>query len=172
MANIFNIDWDNVVENLTPWFWRETASGTEHKLLPYLRSMIAPVQDISDDLLTLNTETIDFLKYTGQHKALEEYLNDTYDVTLRRIFITENDIAGIDSVNIYQSGEAAATTYTIYQSGEVVVAPIAFYQSGEGITADNFTVNIPVTIITVSALLTAQLRNYVKASKNWNVVTF
>lgn len=172
MANIFNINWSNVVENLTPHFWRTTNEDLEAKIIPYLRSMISPVQDISDDLLALQNETVDFLKYTGQHLALEYYLNDTYDVTLRRIYITENDIASIDAVNLYQSGETNPTPLVFYLSGEVNPVPIAFYQSNEGITADNFTVNIPSTIVYDTTVLDAQLRNYVEASKNWDVVTF
>ena len=172
MANIFNIDWNNVVENLTPWFWRKTASGTENKLMPELRSMIAPVQDISDDMNTLQTNTLEFLNYTGQHKAMEEYLNDLYDPSLRRIYITENDIAGIDAVNLYQSGEVNPEPYTFYQSGEVNPGPIAFYQSGEAVVDDNFTVNIPSSIVYDADRINSQIRNYIEASKNWDIVTF
>lgn len=172
MTNIFNIDWGNVTENLTPWFWRKDNNDNESKLIAYLRSMIAPIQTISNTLLAFQQETIDFLKYTGQHTSLEEYLNDTYDTTLRRIYITENDIAAIDAVNMYLSGETNPSPLSFYLSGEVVPVPIAFYLSGEGLVDNNFTVNIPVAVVFDTTVITAQLRNYVEASKNFNFVTF
>jgi hypothetical protein len=171
MANIFNIDWNNVVLNLTPWFWRDTTSGAEAKLIPYERSMIKPVQDVSTDLYNFETETTEFLSYTGQHKVLEEYLNNNYDNTLRRIYITENDIASIDTTSMYQSGETNPDPISMYQSGETNPTPIAFYQAGEGISGDNFTVYIPFAVTFDSTVVTSQLRNYVEASKNFNIVT-
>ena len=166
MANIFEIDWDNVIENLTPHFWRTS------KLLAYLRSMIQPVQDISDDLLDLQNETTAFLSYTGQHLALEAYLNDTYDITLRRIFITENDIAAVDPISIYLSGESTSAPLELYLSGEAAIAPVGIYLSDEGVVSDNFTVHLPSAIVYDADTITAQLRNYVEASKNWDIVTF
>lgn len=172
MANIFNIDWSNVTANLTPYFWRDTFDGNEAKLLPYLRSMIQPVQDISDNLLSLQTETVNFLQYTGQHKVLEEFLNDTYDTALRRIFITENDIASLDPIDIYLSGETTSTPLELYLSGETPIIPITIYVSNEVLVDNNFTVNIPASITFDTLTVTNQLKNYVEASKKFNIITF
>jgi hypothetical protein len=166
MANIFNIDWNNVGKNLIPHFWRDGSFEA------YIRSILAPIQTNSDNLLSLQQETVNFLKYTGQHKVLEEYLNDTYDPLSRRIYITENDIAGIDPIAIYISGETTDTPLTFYLSGESNPAPLSFYLSGEASTGDNFTVNIPTVIVFTETIITSQLRNYVEASKNFNFVTF
>jgi hypothetical protein len=173
MANIFDINWANVTENLTPWFWRKTADNQEAKMLPYWRSMITPVQDISDDLLELQLETVDFLQYTGQHKVLEEYLNNLYDNALRRIYITENNIAAIDPVQMGVSDDAVVPGEVVMGiSGDTVIVPVAMALSGEGLVDSNFTVNIPTSIVFDSDILTAQLRNYVEASKTFNFVTF
>lgn len=166
MANIFNIDWNNVGKNLTPYFWRDGS------LSAYIRSVLAPIQTNSDNLLTLQQDTVDFLQYTGQHKVLEEYLNDLYDPLSRRIYITENDIAGLDPVLFYLSGETVSETLTFYLSGESNPAPLAFYLGNEAATGNNFTVNIPTSIVFDEDIMTAQLRNYVEASKNFNFVTF
>jgi hypothetical protein len=172
MANIFDITWSTVTSNLTPWFWRETVDNNETKLLTYLRSMIKPIQDISDNLLTLQTETVDFLQYTGQHKVLEEYLNDLYDPTLRRIFITENDIAPLDPIDIYISGETTSTPLEIYLSGETPLVPVVIYQSNEVLIDNNFTVNVPASISFDILTMTNQLKNYTEATKVFNIVTF
>ena len=172
MANIFNLNFNNIVENLIPWFWRRTFDLNETKLLANSRSIIKPIQDISDSLLLLQQNTNNYLNYNGQHKILEEYLNDNYDNILRRIYITENNIAGIDEIKMYQTGEVNPEPLVFYQTGEVNPVPLAFYQTNEGITDNAFTVNIPVSITYNSIVLTAQLRNYVEATKNFNFVIF
>lgn len=271
MANIFNIDWFNVVENLTPYFWRsggdmkisggdleleqsddqnieailvankgqfyespllgyginkrtngpfrtleerkdirealkrdnydvkeltitrdpltigvdasqpnanvdifieETASA-ENNLIAFLRSVIKPVQSISDDLLALQTATITFLDYNGQHKVLEEYLNDTYDFTTRGIFITENDIAsGTQALDMYLQSETDPLPTSIYLQSEVNPAPITMFLQGEGSGINSFTVNVPVAVVFDETTLRAQLSNYVIATKEYNIITF
>lgn len=166
MANIFNINWKNVATNLLPHFWR---GGT---LEAYVQAIFAPIQTNGDSLLALQEETVDFLQYTGQHKVLEEYLNNVYDPISRRIFITENNIAGIDPITFYISGESVPDTLTFYLSGESNPAPLSFFLGNEAATGNNFTVNIPTTIVFDEVIVTAQLRNYVEASKNFNFVTF
>jgi len=166
MANIFDIDWNNVGTNLVPHFWRKDA------LLAYVHSIYAPIQELSDSLLAFQQETETFLKYTGQHKVLEEYLNDTYDVTLRRIFLTENDIAAIDAISIYLSGETTSAPLELYLSGETPTVPVNIYLSGEAIIGYNFTVHVPTAIVFDSSLMTSRLNNYVEASKIFNIVTF
>jgi len=172
MANIFNITWSNVVENLIPWFWRETTNGNEAKILPYLRSIINPVQTISDNLLSLEETTIDFLNYNGQHKILEEYLNDLYDITLRRIYITENNIGSIDKLAIGLTSDTITSPITIGLSSEIVSIPLVIGLSGEILAGFNFTINIPVSITYNTIVLTAQIKNYSEASKTFNFTIF
>ena len=172
MANIFNITWSNVTENLTPWFYRRTNDDNESKLLPYLRSMISPIQTITSELNILRSETLTFLNYTGQHKSIEEFLNDNYDLVLRRIYITENNIASIDAINLYISGEPNTTPISMYLSGEVVTVPITFYLSGEGLTSANFTIHMPSSISYDSILLDSRLRDFISASKQYNIIIF
>ena len=61
--SIFNIDWYNVVENLTPSFWRKTKAGLEAKMIPNLRSVVTPVQELSDTLLAFQTEIANLNTY-------------------------------------------------------------------------------------------------------------
>jgi len=170
MANIFNIDWNNVGINLLPWFYRATSDDNEAKIVPFIRSIYAPIQDISDNLLTLEQDTIEYLNYSGQHKILEEYLNDLYDVTLRRITITENNLASIDAIQMGLTSDTIIDKIEIGLSGETVTIAIAISLSGESLSGNNFSVNMPASITFDTILLTAQLRNYVEASKNFNFI--
>jgi hypothetical protein len=172
--SIFNINWFNVVENLTPSFWRETKTGLEAKIIPYLRSVVAPIQELSDDLNLFQTQTMTFLDYTGQHLALENYLNDNYDNTQRRIFINENNIVtGATLIDLYLQGETDPSPQDIYLQGEPSGTPFSLYLQGEVIGAIyNFTINIPVTISFDSTVVTRQVKNYSEAAKTFNIVTF
>jgi len=153
-------------------FIEETAS-VESNLIAYLRSVIKPVQDISDDLLTLQTDTITFLDYNGQHKVLEEYLNDNYDATTRGIFITENNVSsGAQALDIYLQGELDPSPTSIYLQSEVNPAPITMFLQGEGTGINSFTVNVPVAVVFDETTVRAQLSNYVIATKEYNIITF
>lgn len=172
MAGIYNITWANVGRNLLFWRWRRDKDGNKSKLMAYIESVMSSVQVLSSKLDTLDDETNDFLQYTGQHKVLEELLNNKYDEVQRRIYITENDIAGIDPVVMYLSGEAAAQPVVMYLSGEAAPVPVAMYLSTESLINNNFTINIPLAVIYTEATLRSQLDNYVLAGKNYNIVTF
>ena len=173
MANIFNIDFSNVGENLVPHFWRKQKSGVENDLVAYIRSVLAPIQNVSDDLLTLQQNTKEFLDYNGQHAVLEEYLNDLYDVTLRRIYITENDLpSGAFNFDLYLQSETDLSPISIYLQNETNPGPFSLYLQGESPSEHHFTVNIPVAIIFNTNLITAQIQNYSIAGKLFNIVTF
>jgi hypothetical protein len=172
--SIFNINWNNVVENLIPSFWRETKTGLEARVLPYLRSIIKPLQDLSDVLYLLEINTKAFLDYTGQDLALENYLNDNYDNTQRRIFITENNVInGTQTVDIYLQGESDPSPTSVYLQVESGGIPFSLYLAGEAVSPSyNFTINIPSSISFDSTLITRQIKNYSEASRVFNIITF
>lgn len=172
MAGIYNINWRNVGKNLLFWRWRKNASEKKSILLALIEAIMSSIQILSDKLNTLDDVTDDFLKYTGQHKILEEYLNDKYDEVQRRIYITENNIANLDPVVMGLSGETVAQPVVMGLSGETVAVPVVMGLSGETLIQNNFTVNIPTSIIYNESTLRTQLNKYVMAGKNYNIVIF
>lgn len=172
MAGIYNIDWQNVGRNLTFWRWRKTTDDQDAKLSANVRSVMASFQVLGDKLNTLDDETVDFLQYTGQHKVLEEFLNDKYDEVQRRIYITENDIEQLDPIKIGLSGETVPQDIEIGLSGESVLVPIKIGLSGEILLDNNFTIHIPISVIYDDPTIRSQLSNYVLAGKQYNIVTF
>jgi hypothetical protein len=172
MAGIYKIDWKNVGENLLFWRWRTTKSGNKSKLLAYIEAIMSSIQVLSDKLNILDDQTDDFLKYTGQHKVLEEFLNDKYDSVQRRIYITENEIAGLDPVVMGISGDTISQPVVMGITGDTVAVPVAMALSTEVLGDNNFSVNIPSAVVYNEATLRAQLDNYVLAGKNYNIVIF
>lgn len=172
MGNIYDINWKNVGRNLLFWRWRRTNNGSESKLLAYINSIMYSIQVLSNKLLNLQQETVDFLQYTGQHKILEEYLNDKYDVTLRRIYIVENDIEQFDPVIMGLAGEIVPSPVVIGITSDTVTIPIVMALAGEVLVDNNFTVYIPIAIVYDENTLRAQLNNYVLAGKTYNILTY
>lgn len=172
MANIYNITWSNVGKNLMFWRWRRNKNNKESKLLAYIRSIMGSIQILSDKLFALQQETVEYLQYNGQHKVLEEYLNNIYDIVQRRIYITENDIAQLEPVAIGLSGEVVQNEVVIGLVGDTITTPISLALSNEILESNNFTVNIPIAIVYDANVITAQLRNYVLAGKNFNIITY
>jgi len=172
--SIFDIYWFNVGENLTPSFWRKTKAGLESKLIPFIRSILAPVQELNDLLFDYQRAIKSYLDYTGQHIALEEYLNKTYDIVDRRIFITENNIVnGAQNVDLYLKGEVDPTPLSLYLQGEAADVPFSLYLQGESIPDTyNFTINIPLVVGFNADTVTRQVKNYSEAAKTFNIVTF
>jgi len=172
--SIFNIYWANVGENLIPSFWRKTKAGLEAKIVPYIRSILAPIQELSDDLLAFQISTVTYLDYTGQHLALESLLNDIYDPDQKRIFITENNIVnGAINLDLYLEGETDPTPISLYLQGESSPIPFSLYLQGESISSThNFTINIPAIISFDSNIISKQVKRYSEAAKTFNIVTF
>ena len=163
--DIYKIDFAKVSERLTPFFWRTPI------YLSYLKSALAPLQTDNNEFFAYVSAVWTKLQYTGQHLALEEFLNDNYDDTLRRIFIDENNLT-FERIDLYDDGEVDPTPLSLYDDGEIDPAPISLYDDGEGLGGDNFTVNIPVAIVFNEDILRSQLDFYVIAGKNYNIVTF
>ena len=163
--NKYNSDFAKFAKNLLPWFYR---FGW---LKDFIYSLIKPLQDVSDNFYSTISTVDTYLKYTSQHLSMEEMLNDRYDSTLRRIYITENDVIGSDK-DIYQQSEINPEPRSIYQQGEDNPVPINIYQESEyPILTYSFTINIPVAITYNSDQFEALIGAYI-GERTYNVVTF
>lgn len=162
---IYTINFAVVSERLAPWFWRKPI------FLAYIKAALAPLQENNTEFAAIVGALWAKLSYTGQHLVLEEYLNDTYDDSLRRIFIDENDLVST-SIDIYKQGENDPSPTSIYKQPETNPAPFSMYKQGEGQGGDNFTINIPAAISFNEATLRGNVDFYVIAGKNYNIVTF
>lgn len=162
---VYSINFAVVSERLTPWFWRRPV------WLSYLKAALTPLQTNNSEMSAFVNSVWTKLSYTGQHLALEEFLNDTYDDTLRRIFIDENNIT-FETLDIYKQGETDPSPISIYLQSEVNPAPFSIYKQGEGLGGDNFTINIPAAVSFDEDTLRSMVDFYVIAGKNYNIVTF
>ena len=108
---------------------------------------------------------------TGQHLSLEEYLNDLYDATLRRIYITENDLPAAGET-WYLQPETDPQPKTWYLQGEGDPVPKTWWLQSEVVQQNHFTINIPVAISYVEEVLRGQVDPYVVNAYNYDIQTF
>lgn len=161
----YKIDFQNYVVNSLAHFYRFDW------LQDYLFSLIDPVQDINDEFYSTMVDVNDYLSYTSQHLAMEELLNDKYDIELRRIFITENNVTG-QTIDIYKQSETDPSPTSIYKQTEINPAPIAMYKQSEfPISNFDFSINIPVSITYDSDILDRLIKSYID-TRTYNIITF
>jgi len=161
----YKVDFQNFSTNALAWFYRF------EWLKDFIFSIIAPLQDINDEFYARMVTVNNYLSYTSNHLAMEELLNDNYDLDLRRIYITENNITG-QLIDIYQEAETTPLPVSIYKQGEVNPIPIVTYKQSElPVSLYDFTINIPISITYDSDIFDKLVTSYVD-TKTYNVVTF
>lgn len=169
-SSIYTINFSKLAQRIVPWFWRKDI------LCSYLTVALSPLQTDNSEAMEYITDTWNKLSYTGQHLALEEFLNDNYDNADRRIYISENNIYAT-SIDMYKDGETDPSPIDFYKDGETIESSISLYLDSEivdesGGGSYNFIVHIPSDVSYDENVLRKQLDYYVLADKNYNIVTF
>lgn len=162
-------DFKNIARSLLPHFWRKPI------FVSYVKAGVDGLQSLHDDSYTpLETKVLEWVKYNGQHMVLEEYLNNTYDNTLRRIYIDENDVTRAFGNPLALNGEFNSTITDLGLNGETNDPEVDF-----GINADassfgnNFTIFIPNALLGLDeTLLRSRIDRWVAAGKIYDIQYF
>ncbi|QHN64839.1 hypothetical protein [Bergeyella cardium] len=81
----YNLEINKLIELLTPTFLRK------EKLLAWLRSLHFPLQKVLDDFHFERKQNLYNLSHNGQMCYLRKVLNDKFDISERRIKITDGN---------------------------------------------------------------------------------
>lgn len=134
------------------------------------------IQSFHDDTyLPFEAEIMEVLKYNGQHKVLEEYLNNTYDDSLRRIYIDENDVVRAFGVDIHLNGEFNSDPIDLGLNGETNSPEVDLAINADaGVTfLYNFTIFIPSALLGLDeTLLRRRIDRWVEASRRYDIQYF
>lgn len=163
------MDFNQIAEDATPTFWRVD------KLTAYLKSIMAGLSTFDTILTPFWAEVDEVIKYNGQHLVLEEYLNNTYDNTLRRIYIDENDVVRVFGVDLPLNGEFASDPIDLGINGESNSPEVDLGINSDATStgAFNFTVQIPAALTGLDEdLLRRRLDRWVEASKRYDINYF
>lgn len=174
--DIFNITWINIADNLLPWYWRDLeffSPGVDNRLWlrDYVRSIMGSIEDLTDRLFELAFNINTKITRTGQFAVLEISLNDDFDATSRRIYLS--DAGGLSNYNydFYKQGETDPTPQSFYKQGEVDPAPKTFFTGIETAGEFDFHVNVPVAVSFDLARMRSVVDTYRQAGKLYDIVT-
>lgn len=170
----YNNDVRNMFLKLVPYFWKVTQeTGLDKEVwVEYLNVIAGSLENIQTSVFNDCVDLKNFLDVTGQHLSLEEYLNDTYDSSLRRIYIQENDIIVSIKETWYLDGETDPEDKVWYLDGEIDPAPKTWFLDSDGISIYNFTVFIPLSIASDEEAIRLDVNNYKLATKQFDIQTF
>jgi len=159
---MFNIDFRQIVYNLTPFFLRS------EKNLAYIYALVKPLKDLNVIFNSYRTNTLYNLQFTSQTIYLEHFLNDQFDPIGRGIYIeTLDELDFIFIFNLVESKPA----YYLYNKAEAE-PPIYFKNNTELINEINFTIFVPVGVSFNSDVLSGKVDFYNQAGKNYTIQTY
>lgn len=170
----FDIDYNGMIPRLLPVRLRQLV------LIAWLRCLTIPVRYVYGIFSAIRVANVYLLTHNSQVYSMQVVLNDTFDNTLRRIYLT-------DPYRDYTLYVALLTEvgFTSYPAPKYLAleseygttgydAPAYIYTDTE-ITAlvYDFVVHVPAALVYDSVRLTATINKYRMPTKNnWIVVTF
>ena len=159
---MFNIDFQHIVYNLTPFFKRTAA------LLDWLYSLIRPLKEVNNGFVSFVSNTEYNLTFTSETNVLERFLNDQFDPVSRGIFIT--NINEVDFQFIFNKVENKAPVY-IFNKSEAE-PPFYVMTKTELLQSVNFIINVPLAVIFNPIVMRERVDFYNQSGKNYTIVTF
>jgi hypothetical protein len=130
----------NLIKDLTPHFKRQDI------FISFLMIIAEELQVSMDSLYSMAVKNRELLKYDGRIGVYEEFLNDYWDNTLRRIYISTNDVSG-GFKTLYLQDEYDPTPDTLYLQQENKSDWTLYLQSEiAGLTFFNYTIYVPAAL--------------------------
>ena len=168
----FNIDPNALFSQIVPYFYNEIPeTGIEReKFVAYMEGISSALANSFTNMLAECQSLKSFLSYTGFHMSLEYLLNVTYDPSLSRIRIIENNSVGFVGETWYINGETDQENKVWYSNEETISDNQVWYSQSDDISEFSFTIEIPSDVSFTETNLRALLANYVEASRTYNII--
>ena len=147
---IFNVNFSKLAVLLTPIFWRKAI------FMNFIYCFIEPIKVIHNEFKVFRKNSIYKIVHNGQVMILEKVLNDAFDNTLRRIYITDSLIK--DPLYIYSTPEQKP----VYLGSEFLYDFSVFNDIGT-----DFNVIFPISLKPVTAFDLLNSENRIKALINY-----
>jgi hypothetical protein len=159
--NIYNLNFNKLVS------WLITSQLFEPKMYKWCRALVLPLNSSLSNLMAFRKQRLYNLSITPQVFSLECMLNNKFDSTLRRIFISdgENDkklfvYRRLENVPMITHTTAEAIPQFIYKKNELTT------------TVAHFVVNVPASLTIDLNVLKSVLNTYKLPDKNYKILLF
>lgn len=165
--NIYNINWNVLVDNLLPISFRVPC------IRAMLKSLAQPVSRIHIDMMAYRDRSLYRIRHNSQICYMEAMLNDLFDNSLRRIRII--NVSFREPIYFYEPEEGREVLhYEVSDNKPVWYREIEDF-AGEGV---DFVVCVPPDLrpssqaaeITLTTRMSGQVEYYKLYSKNYKIV--
>lgn len=161
------IDFKHKIYNLIPSFLRK------QKHLNYLYALIKPLKEVNNFFEAFKSNKEYQIKFTSETNLLEHFLNDQFDTTLRRIYITTINEDEIKYIFTTAENKSPVYIFTKSLSEPPTVEPEFYvFTKNEILTAINFIINVPASLVFDELYFRAKVDNYNQVGKNYTIKTF
>lgn len=162
---MYNIDFQQIISDLLPWFLRKPV------MLAWLKALLLPVSQLYNSFLQFRGVKLYEASYNGQVAELEYVLNDYYysDGTLRSIYIEDNTDLG--EVYLYNVAELEQETH-IYNVSEVTEPETFLFNGAEGSESSDFIVFVPDSLSYDTDYLNSLIKKYKLAGPTYTIQTY
>ena len=139
----------------------------------FVRTIISSLQTLSNDFDAFSNAIRYDLKFDGRVIYLEHWLNDTFDNTLRRIYIVDPSPSNTIPVVVFNYSEGQPSNMIVRNYGETG-ATAATYNRSELQTRFDFVIKVPFSIGTSvnQKTITAMVNRKKQAGKMFAIQTF
>lgn len=160
---MYEIDFIKLINNLLPWFLRKPV------MKAWLKALAAPLESLYGQFMEFIDKKRWDASITGQVAVLEIMLNKEFynDETLRKIFISDNDLD--ERVYLFNLAEGQEPTY-LYNDSEVFL-PLFITNSDER-TATDFTVWVPDNLVFDINYMTGLVKKFKMAGPVFDIKTY
>ena len=162
------LNFKTVFSYLVPYQLRKS------RTVEWIGALLQPLQSLNDGFVEWAADVRYFLAFNGQVVYLEHVLNDTFDNSLRRIYI--DDPAGNIAITTYVHNkvEQQPPLYLYNVDDASNENPLVYNQAELFVSDDDFIVYVPVGIFnpTVEVQMRDLIDQYRIAGKRYSFLTF
>jgi len=163
----FQFDIPTFVRRLTPPLLRKS------RQLAWIKALLQPVDYVIDQLNDYVTDVSYRVRLNSQVLILEMALNDEFDDSLRRIYITTSTGFYDREIYTYYTDEGQPDTFLKNTSEAPIASEIYLYSTQEQqdyvVATAFFTVHVPNSLTSVEDRLKSLINRYKLAGKTYTI---
>lgn len=138
------------------------------KIQAWLRLFTNQLQGLQTTVNDYMTAQRRAVAATGQVISLEDYLNELFDSSLRRIYISDAALIVDEFITMQQELLDTPVTFMESESDPTWV----LYTEAESIAASDFIVNVPNTLLAVTNEIAHIIDTYKLAGKKYTIIGY
>ncbi len=158
---LFDIDYKAVGQRLIPYFLRKT------RTIAFLDSIMKALEDVNNLLVTTRTDLQFKLTFNAQIIYLTEYLNQTHDPVLKRIFIEDSSV--VRDTYWFRLADAQSAIY-LFRDSEGA-APYYLLRHSEVVGGVDYIIHFPAAVSFDQDVVRNQVNVYNLAGRVYTIVT-